>query len=137
MLSLTEAANKVGMTRSALFKAIKSGRLSATKDAQGHFIIDPAELHRVYAGNMDKVNQNEQLATIKDTRETGELELMKLLLKQVESERNDLRRRLDEESEERRRLMNILTHQPEPAQNQAKTESRLLKKLFWRTNQNS
>jgi hypothetical protein len=33
MLTLTQAAGETGLKRSAIFKAIKSGRLSATKDA--------------------------------------------------------------------------------------------------------
>jgi len=55
--------------------------------------------------------------------------MMKRLLTQVESERDDLRRRLDEESAERRKLMNILTHQPETF-TERKTESKLFMKLF-------
>lgn len=38
----------VGRTRSALMKAIKTGKLSATKDAFGRIHIEPAELQRVY-----------------------------------------------------------------------------------------
>jgi len=131
MLSLSESAKETGLTRSAIFKAIKSGRLSATKDAQGRFVIDPVELHRVYGVNMNQVNEIEQLATKNNTQETGGIELMRLLLKQVESERDDLRRRLDEESAERRKLMSLLTHQPETAQETQKPEpSRLWLKLF-------
>ena len=46
MLSLKEAAEAVGMTKPALFKALKSGRLSANKDGKGQYQIDPAELKR-------------------------------------------------------------------------------------------
>ena len=47
MLTLTQAAKEVGRTRSTIFKSIKSGRLSATKDAQGHLLIDPVELIKI------------------------------------------------------------------------------------------
>jgi excisionase family DNA binding protein len=48
VLTITEAANQTGLTRAAIHKAIKSGRLSATKDDSGNFQIDAAELFRVY-----------------------------------------------------------------------------------------
>jgi len=116
MLSLTKAAEEVGISRSALFKAIKNGRVSATKNGKGEFIIDPAELFRVYQP-VNKVNVNlyqpsQQQDIAKETSETVEITMLKQLLKQVESERDDLRRRLDEEAQERRKLTMLLTHQP-------------------------
>ena len=129
MLTLTESSKETGLTRSAIFKAIKSGRLSANKNNKGEFLIDPAELFRVYKQVNKEMLPSEQLATHKETQETAELSMMKRLLAQVESERDDLRRRLDEESAERRKLMNILTHQPETF-TERKTESKLFMKLF-------
>jgi len=108
MLTLTESSKETGLTRSAIFKAIKSGRLSANKNNKGEFLIDPAELFRVYKPVNKEMLPSEQLATHKETQETAELSMMKRLLAQIESERGDLRRRLDEESAERRKLMNIL-----------------------------
>jgi hypothetical protein len=131
MLTLTESSKETGLTRSAIFKAIKSGRLSANKNNKGEFLIDPAELFRVYKPVNKEMLPSEQLATHKETQETAELSMMKRLLAQVESERDDLRRRLDEESAERRKLMNILTHQPETFTEQ-KMESKLFMKLFGR-----
>jgi hypothetical protein len=128
MLTLTESSKETGLTRSAIFKAIKSGRLSANKNNKGEFLIDPAELFRVYKPVNKEILPSEQLETHK---ETMELSMMKRLLTQVESERDDLRRRLDEESAERRKLMNILTHQPETF-TERKTESKLFMKLFGR-----
>jgi hypothetical protein len=129
MLTLTESSKETGLTRSAIFKAIKSGRLSANKNDKGEFLIDPAELFRVYKPVNKEILPSEQLETHKETMETAELSMMKRLLTQVESERDDLRRRLDEESAERRKLMNILTHQPETF-TERKTESKLFMKLF-------
>jgi predicted site-specific integrase-resolvase len=113
MLSLTKAAEEVGISRSALFKAIKNGRVSATKNGKGEFIIDPAELFRVYQP-VNKVNVNlYQPSQQQDiAKETVEITMLKQLLKQVESERDDLRRRLDDEAQERRKLTMLLTHQP-------------------------
>ncbi len=47
-LSLREAAEQAGTSKSTIFRAIKAGRLSATKTDDGDFAIDPAELFRVY-----------------------------------------------------------------------------------------
>lgn len=47
-LSLSEAAKEVGKSRSAVWRAIKSGRLSATRTDGGEFQIDGAELARVF-----------------------------------------------------------------------------------------
>ncbi|MDY6981006.1 MAG: hypothetical protein SV201_14095 [Pseudomonadota bacterium] len=43
-----EASRQTGKSKTAILKAIKSGRVSATKDANGQWQIDPAELFRVY-----------------------------------------------------------------------------------------
>jgi hypothetical protein len=49
MLTLAQAAKETGLTKPAIFKAIKNGKISASKDARGQWMIDPAELFRVYA----------------------------------------------------------------------------------------
>jgi len=46
--SLSEAATACGIYKSTVLRSIKSGRLTATKDAFGQWRIEPAELHRVY-----------------------------------------------------------------------------------------
>jgi len=46
--TLGEAAKATGKSKATISKAIKSGRISATKDETGTFKIDPSELHRVY-----------------------------------------------------------------------------------------
>jgi hypothetical protein len=48
MLNLREAAEMAGTTKSSVWRAIKSGRLSCTRDDQGGIQIDPAEVARVY-----------------------------------------------------------------------------------------
>jgi excisionase family DNA binding protein len=47
-LSLREAAQQAGTSKSTILRAVKAGRLSATRDDDGGYRIDPAELHRVY-----------------------------------------------------------------------------------------
>lgn len=47
-MTLANAAKAVKMTKQGLLKAIKDGRLSGKKDANGIWKIDSAELFRVY-----------------------------------------------------------------------------------------
>ena len=49
MLNLSEAARESGQSKSAIWRAVKSGRLSATRTYTGDYQIDPAELHRVFS----------------------------------------------------------------------------------------
>jgi hypothetical protein len=46
--SLQSAATACGVNRSTILRAIKSGRISATKDQLGAWVIEPVEVHRVY-----------------------------------------------------------------------------------------
>jgi hypothetical protein len=45
---LSEAAAACSLTKSTVRRAIKTGKVSATKDAHGQWHIEPAEVHRVY-----------------------------------------------------------------------------------------
>jgi hypothetical protein len=46
--NLAAAATATGLTRTTIFKAIKGGRIFATRDELGEWRIEPAELHRVF-----------------------------------------------------------------------------------------
>lgn len=47
-LSLRQAADHAGVSKSTILRAIQKGRLSATRNDDGGYCIDPAELNRVY-----------------------------------------------------------------------------------------
>jgi len=132
MYSPKEAGNAVGKSKSAILKAIKTRKISATRDDNGNFQIDPAELHRVYppkpkdaperAG--DKVAGKGSTGTL----ERAMLELDHLearigtMMEERERERrqaqetiDDLRARLDREAEDRRALQGrLLTDERKP-----------------------
>jgi DNA-binding transcriptional ArsR family regulator len=46
--TLGSAAKATGLSKSTLSRAIKAGRISATRSDAGAYEIDPAELHRVF-----------------------------------------------------------------------------------------
>src|SRR4051812_24880319 len=103
MLSLTEAARNAGTSRSSIFRAIRSGRLSASRTEHGEFRIDPAELARVFqtkthAGNgtaerhdtaaePDLKSRNAALETeVRMLREKGDL--MREMMNRLEADRD-------------------------------------------------
>jgi hypothetical protein len=47
-LGLRQAAQQAGVSKSTISRAIRSGRLSAARNDDGGFAIDPAEVFRVY-----------------------------------------------------------------------------------------
>ena len=49
MLTLGQAARLTGTSKTTLTRAVKAGRLSATRRDDGVYSIDPAELARVYS----------------------------------------------------------------------------------------
>lgn len=124
--TLSDAAKATGKSKMTLQRAIKKGTLSARRLEDGSYAIDPAELHRVFppvtASDTDTGNQpapvipsyndllqfklatlTEQLATLEAERERERQAAQDTIA--------DLRRRLDAEAEERRRLTLMLTDQ--------------------------
>ena len=49
MLTLGQAAKLTGLGKTTVTRAIKAGRLSANRNDDGSYSIDPAELSRVYS----------------------------------------------------------------------------------------
>ena len=46
--SLAAAAAATGLNKTTVLRAIKSGKISGSKDEHGQWHVEPAELHRVY-----------------------------------------------------------------------------------------
>ena len=122
-LTLNQAAREAGRSKATLLEAIRGGRLSAPKDELGHYQIDPAELFRVYPPTGRRPDAETATDPMPPTTETAllrqKVEFLERIIQGIESERNDLRRRLDAESEARenaaaeiRRLTLMLTHSP-------------------------
>jgi hypothetical protein len=47
-LSLAEAAAACGLDKSTIRRAVRSGRISGTRNDLGTWHVEPAELHRIY-----------------------------------------------------------------------------------------
>ena len=135
--TLGEAAKRTGLSKPTVQRAIKSGKLSASRNDDGSYSIDPAELERVYTvlpvtsdanGHMkqdetpiETVGLQVELAVLREKLSSASIERERereILNRQIE----DLQRRLDseaearrQEGEERRKLTAILTDQRQPA----------------------
>ncbi len=46
--TLAQAAEATGLNRSTILRAIKSGKISGTRDSQRAWSVEPVELHRVF-----------------------------------------------------------------------------------------
>ncbi len=128
--SASQAAKAVGKSIPTITRAIKSGKISATRSDSGGFEIDASELYRVWPEvDYERVTNPNMLGretpgSDRDAQsEVGHLhQKLETLLEERERERSqlletieDLRRRLDSESAERRALMARLTDQREKA----------------------
>lgn len=103
--SLTEAAEAVGKSRTTIQRAIKSGKISAKKNDNGSYDIDPAELHRVFVKRTvtSHVQPNETIRNSDETlQKESDFKVLEVKLQAAEAmaeERSktieDLRARLD------------------------------------------
>jgi hypothetical protein len=108
--TLGQAAKATGTSKPTLSRAIKSGRLSAQKQPDGSFVIDPAELHRVYPPTSTTGNDNgnaEQSETPNNPKALQEQ------LETLREERDRERRQatIDDLRDERGRLLKVLEEQ--------------------------
>jgi hypothetical protein len=115
MYTLGEAARAVGKAKSTISRDVKSGKISAARNPDGSVSIDPAELHRVYpatpaTGSANgRSNDSHPLERGAATVWEREIALLRERLADKDNVIEDLRRRLDAEAEERRKLTMVLT----------------------------
>lgn len=125
-LTVSNAAAHVGVTRQTIFKAIKSGKLSATQNRQGHMQVNVVELLRVY-GELQSPEQVEKNRLNRQQHQPEatatallqlELERAKLMLERKDFELSQMRERVDElrereraATEEKLRLFGIIERQ--------------------------
>jgi len=113
--TIGQAAKATGKSKPTISRAIKTGALSAIKNEDGSYTIEPAELHRVFPSVSLSSNDNPDLLRSETPAFQGvlhrEIELLRERLADKDTVIDDLRKRLDREGEERRKLTAILTDQ--------------------------
>lgn len=120
-LSLIQAAKETGRSKSTIHRAIKSGKLSATRHEDGSYSIDPAELFRAYPKKPLEPVAMTQEGTLSGTGGTdmgSRAEVLRvkvdMLTQQLEREQEtvaDLRRRLDKAED---RILTLSAPVPSP-----------------------
>ena len=114
--TLGEAAKQIGKSKTTVSKALKSGKLSYREKTKAGYVIEAAELFRAFPVNTKNKKVTDQNGRSVTPNETGGLQVkLEAALEQLRREREitaDLQRRLDAESEERRRLTERLLPAP-------------------------
>jgi hypothetical protein len=116
-LTLGQAAKQARKSKGTISKALKDGKLSGERQPDGSWSIDPAELQRWQEATRPRSQLGIEITTPDEPAETPDIELAKLRVEVelLRDERDDLRRRLDAESEDRRRLSERLLTAPQKA----------------------
>jgi hypothetical protein len=124
--TLAEAARLTGNHKTTLFKSIKSGVMSASRDAHGKWMIEPSELQRVYPSTQ----KNTEEKTVSISSETAVLRAENLLLREqvaaLKEEKANLWRKLEDEAKERYNLTVLLAQRNE--------HTSFLQRIGWRRN---
>lgn len=133
---MTKGAELAGVSKGTVSKAIKSGRLSYTEKTDNGYLIDMAELFRVFPPKKPETVDDSRLETPNGNlgnpaNSTGlqrEIQLLREQLQDRDGVVADLRHRLDKSEEERReaqaRVIGLLTG-PEPLETKRGFFSRL------------
>lgn len=101
-LSPAEAAKHVGLTKQSIIKAIRSGRVSAVKDAKGEWRIEPVELFRVWpAINHDTGKVAPQVDAVTHSENSEIIALLKAQLEDLRADRDHWRVTAEAERTER------------------------------------
>jgi excisionase family DNA binding protein len=94
-LTLSEAARQAGMSKSTLSRLVKKGRITAEKQENGEFRIDPSELDRL-AELRSSVRSVQRAKTGTDAVLQREIDLLHEMLLDKERTIQDLRTERDD-----------------------------------------
>jgi len=117
--TLGEAAKATGVSKTTLFKALKSGKISYVNKTSSGYEIDPSELHRVFPlitskslpDNNEK-NGKEQSGTVDNIKGNSSSQAEIDLLKQVlEHERKNFERDRERLQRDNENIANLLKNQ--------------------------
>lgn len=69
--TLSQAAAATGKNKATIQRAIKSGKISASKNTSGTYEIDPSELHRIFDATTQRVMKQPN-ATMRNSTKQGD-----------------------------------------------------------------
>ena len=110
--TLGQASKATGISKPTLSRAIKSGKLSGQKQPDGSFLIDPAELNRVYPLVVATSNDNRNMEHSETPSNPNALQAqLETLREERDRERQQLQATIEDLREERGRLLKVLEEQ--------------------------
>jgi hypothetical protein len=95
----------VGMTKTAIFKAIKSGKISAEKDTHGEWRIEPIELTRHFKPVSDS-SRNPPPPSLQQTADSLQREIQ--LLREMLQAKDEVIKAKDDALDDLRRAMLVI-----------------------------
>lgn len=132
--TLKQAVEQSKKAKSTILDAIRNGKLSANKDENGRYQIDPSELFRVYPPTN---NRSDEKTTFDQKNEHSDHAILELkienLTQQLERERElnkDLSKRFESLENRLDNLMLLLTHQKETKKETRTDVPKLFEKIF-------
>lgn len=91
-LTLSQSAKAISKSKSTLNRAIKSGRLSAVRNEDGTFSIDPSELARVFPKTTQEREPEPRQERVEERSGTEDSSKVAMLERLLEREREALAR---------------------------------------------
>lgn len=139
-LTLSQAAKATSKSKSTLNRAIKTGRLSATRNEDGTFSIDPSELARVFPQNATEREPLPRQERLQERLGTEDFSKITMLEQLLEREREALAREREvsadlKEDRDRWRAQAtglLADLSSSPKDNADKNKPTTTKKSFWR-----
>ena len=114
MISLTAAAKIAGVNPSTIHRAVKDGRLSCVLLDNDRKAVDPSELERVFPSNRPRNGADDALPlhakALLDAKQE-QIDALHAMVRTLEEQNIDLRRRLDDSEQERRATTRLLADQ--------------------------
>jgi predicted transcriptional regulator len=108
MLSAKEAAELVGMTKQGIIRAIHKGTISAGRGLHNEFVIDPAELDRVYKRKTTTVNSDTTVVGNLNQDRVNVLETQVMMLEQMVADKDETIRKLFDRLEAQQQVTLLL-----------------------------
>jgi hypothetical protein len=127
--TLQQAAEATGKDKSTIQRAIKKGRISATKNDLGNYIIDPVELHRVFPAAISNDAPPIALQQVATDENAIENRFLHDKVKMLQELLEDMRQQRDK-WQEQAEAVKVLTHQ-KANQNAPPIKPRAVRPWLW------
>lgn len=112
--TLGEAAKVVNKSKATISKAIKSGKISASRNEDGSFTIEAVELHRVYPMPRETVESERQETPTSTGVNPSELIELRVKLEAAQQRISDLEEDRDAWRQQATRLLSSPAKQEAP-----------------------